>query len=177
MTTIHVIDDNDVITDELAGAIRTTLATRGFDVGVERWTSAREVSRSWEESLRTPPAAGDVAICDLFSIKHYEEEAEHHPPARSRPGSAENVKRASRDSIKSYFPTLIEHELRVVVLSYVFRMLESRGDANGAELVRRDLLDVGVDEASIFEKPERQIRQADLEPVITHVLTLVGAAA
>lgn len=173
---MHVIDDNQVIRENLSDAIQHRLPERR--ICIEKWDSAKAAADSLVEEASNAPKPGEVAICDLFDIDHYAEQPADEifvfPPVSSLPGLPENVKRACLDNICRFFPPLIAAGLRIVVFSYVFSLLESEGDPDGATEVRTALREVGVSEDRILEKPEKRVDLTHLEPVANKVAAMIA---
>lgn len=176
MSRVHLIDDNEVIRKDLRGALEPRLPNHQIEI--RDWPSAKAAADSVIDGDPEAPICGEVAICDLFDIDHYAEQFGDEPyvyaQIRSRPGTPENVKRASLDNICRFFPPLIGAGLRIVVFSYVFALLRLEGDPEGAAEVERALAEVGVGASEILEKPEREVDTDHLEPVADKVAAMIA---
>lgn len=177
-TRIHVIDDNPVIRECLASALEELVPEETRPIRPETWSTAKEVCEELESPSPRAPRKGEIAICDLFDVNHYAElggrENFKFEKGRSLPGSPENIKRASLDNISRFFPPLVANGLRIVVFSYVFALLQSKGDGAGAAQVRKALREVGVAETEILEKPEKEVSLDHLIPIANHVAGMIA---
>lgn len=174
---IHIIDDNDVLQERLAASLRAADPTRTFP-SIKTWSSVKCLSESWAAG-EEHPRADDIAICDLFDIGHYDDdtpgETQHeYKQVRSQPESVENIKRASLDNIAVFFPSLVEHELRILVFSHVIPLLEATNDLDGVSEVRNALAALGIDKGKIFTKRKpREVDPLDLQPVTDHIVEML----
>lgn len=174
---IHIIDDNEVLQSRLTKALKAAQSDRELPI-VKTWPSVKCLSESWRSGLETA-RAGDIAICDLFDIKHYDDESSedtHHEikQVRSDPESVENIKRASLDNIAVFFPSLVEHRLRILVFSHVIELLEATADLDGAQEVKSALANLGISDSKVFSKRNPQkVDPLDLQPVVDQIVEML----
>jgi hypothetical protein len=133
MSTVHIVDDTESFRHALRSALETSWQAAGQPQ--EQWPRIAEWDLVWDltralEDGAVRSDAGDIVVTDLYPGGYWKKvKLLRHKTTLSRrptlPGDPTNMYRAVLDIRRRFLPALEAHGLKVIVLTFVPRHIES----------------------------------------------------